>query len=54
MVAKPNSNLDERVTIPLDPETALRELLKVDLDSEPANESEPSERGPEEENRHSR
>ena len=29
--------LDERVAIPLDPETALRGLLKVDPDSEPTD-----------------
>lgn len=27
---------DERVTLPLDPETALRALLQVDPDDEPA------------------
>lgn len=32
---------DEPVAIPLDPETALRALLKVDPESEPAAEDEP-------------
>jgi hypothetical protein len=35
--AQPNPDLDERVRIPLDPETALRELLKVNPDAEPAD-----------------
>jgi hypothetical protein len=29
--------MDERVTLPLDPETALRALLKVDPDAPPAD-----------------
>lgn len=37
MAAKPNPDMDERVSIPLDPETALRGLLKVDPDAEPAD-----------------
>ncbi len=32
--AKPNPDKDERVKIPLDPETALRALLAVDPDDE--------------------
>jgi hypothetical protein len=31
-MAKPTPNLDERVSIPLDPETALRGLVQVDPD----------------------
>ncbi len=33
MPAKPNPERDERVKIPLDPETALRALLVADSDS---------------------
>jgi len=36
MPAKPKPELDERVTLPLDPEVALRALLAVDPDAEPA------------------
>ena len=36
MPAKPNPEMDERVSIPLDPELAIRALLKVDPDAEPA------------------
>jgi hypothetical protein len=36
MAAKPNPDMDERITIPLDPELAIRALLKVDPDAEPA------------------
>lgn len=32
--------MDERVTLPLDPETALRALLKVDPNAPPADEGE--------------
>lgn len=38
MAAKPNPDLDERISIPLDPELAIRALLKVDPDAEPADE----------------
>ncbi len=41
MSGKPNPERDERVKIPLDPETALRALLKVKPDDEPA-EDQPS------------
>jgi hypothetical protein len=37
MPGKPNPDKDERVKIPLDPETALRALLAVDPDDEPAD-----------------
>jgi len=37
MAAKPNPDMDERVKIPLDPETALRGLLEVRLDEYPLN-----------------
>jgi hypothetical protein len=37
MPGKPNPDRDERVKIPLDPETALRALLAVDPDDEPAD-----------------
>ena len=37
MAGKPNPDKDERVKIPLDPETALRALLAVDPDDEPAD-----------------
>jgi hypothetical protein len=37
MPAKPNPEKDERVKIPLDPETALRALLQVDPDDKPAD-----------------
>ncbi len=37
MSGKPNPDKDERVNIPLDPETALRALLAVDPDDEPAD-----------------
>ncbi len=36
MSGKPNPERDEKVKIPLDPETALRALLAVDPDDEPA------------------
>jgi hypothetical protein len=39
MPAKPNPNMDERVAIPLDPELAIRALLKVDPDAEPADDA---------------
>jgi len=35
---KPRHDPDERISIPLDPETALRGLLTVDPDSEPTAE----------------
>ena len=38
MPAKPNPEMDERVAIPLDPELAIRTLLKVDPDAPPADE----------------
>ena len=37
MPSKRNEARDERVKIPLDPETALRALLAVKPDDEPAN-----------------
>ena len=37
MSGKRNPERDERVKIPLDPETALRALLAVDPDDEPAD-----------------
>jgi hypothetical protein len=36
MPGKPNPERDERVRLPLDPEAALRALLAVDPDDEPA------------------
>ena len=39
MPGKRNPERDERVKIPLDPETALRALLAVNPDDEPADES---------------
>lgn len=33
--AKPNPERDEKVAIPLDPETALKALLQVDPDDDP-------------------
>ena len=44
MAAKPNPEMDELISIPLDPELAIRALLKVDPDAEPADGSAPSER----------
>jgi hypothetical protein len=43
MPGKRNPERDERVKIPLDPETALRALLKVDPDSEPAEDEKPDQ-----------
>lgn len=43
MVGKRDRNRDKRVKIPLDPETALRALLAVDPDDEPAGEDQASE-----------
>jgi hypothetical protein len=40
MPAKPNPDMDERVKIPLDPELAIRALLRVDPDAEPAPDAE--------------
>lgn len=37
MPGKRNEERDERVALPLDPETALRALLAVDPDDEPAD-----------------
>ena len=37
MAAKPNPDMDERIAIPLDPELAIRALLRVDPDAEPAD-----------------
>ena len=37
MPGKRNEEKDERVKLPLDPETALRALLAVDPDDEPAD-----------------
>ena len=49
MPGKPNPERDERVKLPLDPETALRALLAVDPDDKPADEdqdtSDKQERG---------
>jgi hypothetical protein len=36
--AKPDPGKDERVKLPLDPETALRALLAVNPDDEPSEE----------------
>jgi hypothetical protein len=36
MAPKPNPDLDERISIPLDPELAIRALLQVDPDAPPA------------------
>jgi hypothetical protein len=36
-MAKPKHDIDERVILPLDPETALRGLLEVRLDDYPLN-----------------
>jgi hypothetical protein len=33
---QPRHDMDERVSLPLDPETALRALLEVDPEDEPA------------------
>ena len=43
-MADDKRDMDERVAIPLDPETALRELLKVDPDAEPADVDKPPKR----------
>ncbi len=43
MPGKRNEERDERVSLPLDPETALRALLAVDPDSEPADEDQDGE-----------
>jgi hypothetical protein len=49
MPGKRNEDKDERVSLPLDPETALRALLAVDPDDEPADDdqdgSDKQERG---------
>jgi hypothetical protein len=45
MPGKPNPEKDERVKLPLDPETALRALLAVDPDDEPADEKKAAEKG---------
>jgi hypothetical protein len=49
MPGKPNPERDKRVRIPLDPETALRALLAVNPDDEPADDdqdgSDDQERG---------
>jgi hypothetical protein len=37
---KPKRDLDERVAIPLDPETAIRALLKVDPKGPPVDQDE--------------
>ena len=37
MAAKPNPDMDERIKIPLDPELAIRALLRVDPDAPPAD-----------------
>lgn len=36
MAGKPNPDKDERLKLPLDPETALRALLAVNPEDEPA------------------
>jgi len=36
MAAHPNPDLDERISIPLDPELAIRALLKVDPEADEA------------------
>jgi len=43
MAAKPNPEMDERVTIPLDPETALRQLMKVAPNDKTQDSGAPSE-----------
>ena len=50
MAGKRNEEKDERVKIPLDPETALRALLAVDPDAEPAGDQ-PAGREQERDNR---
>ena len=45
MPGKPNPEKDEHVKLPLDPETALRALLAVDPDSEPADATQAGESG---------
>ncbi len=40
---KPKRDLDERVSIPLPPEDAIRALLKVDPNSEPVADDVPDE-----------
>ena len=44
--AKPKADLDERTAIPLDPEEAIRALLKVDPESEPVVEEPEDEKSP--------
>lgn len=44
MPSKPNPDKDERVKIPLDPETALRALLAVNPDDDPAEDDQEEKR----------
>jgi hypothetical protein len=44
MPGKRNEERDERVKLPLDPETALRALLAVDPDDEPADDDQDEKR----------
>ena len=39
MAPKPSPEMDERVKIPLDPELAIRALLRVDPDAKPADDA---------------
>jgi hypothetical protein len=41
MPAKPNPDMDERISIPLDPELAIRALLRVDPDAPPVDDEPP-------------
>lgn len=43
--AKPNPAKDERVKLPLDPESALRALLAVNPDDEPADDAKGAQHG---------
>jgi hypothetical protein len=44
MAGKRNDERDERIKLPLDPETALRALLAVKPDDEPAGDDEDEKR----------
>lgn len=44
MPGKPNPERDERVKLPLDPETAIKALLAVDPDDEPEDDRDDQER----------
>jgi hypothetical protein len=49
MAGKRNNERDDCVKLPLDPETALRALLAVDPDDEPAEDDQDEKRDPEQE-----